>query len=37
VVAFSDGDTVTVLDAERHQYKARLAGIYAPEKAQAFG
>ena len=37
VVAVSDGDTVTVLDAERHQYKVRLAGIDAPEKAQAFG
>ena len=37
VVAVADGDTVTVLDAERHQYKVRLAGIDAPEKAQAFG
>ena len=37
VVAVSDGDTVTVLDAERHQHKVRLAGIDAPEKAQAFG
>ena len=33
VVAVSDGDTVTVLDAERHQHKVRLAGIDAPEKA----
>ena len=37
VVGVSDGDTVTVLDAERHQHKVRLAGIDAPEKAQAFG
>jgi endonuclease YncB( thermonuclease family) len=37
VVAVADGDTVTVLDSERHQYKVRLAGIDAPEKAQAFG
>ena len=33
----SDGDTVTVLDAERHQYKVRLAGIDAPEKTWPFG
>ena len=37
VVAISDGDTITVLDAKRQQYKIRLAGIDAPEKAQAFG
>ena len=37
VVAVSDGDTVTVLDTDRHQHKVRLAGIDAPEKAQAFG
>ena len=37
VVGVSDGDTVTVLDAEQHQHKIRLAGIDAPEKAQAFG
>ena len=37
VVAVSDGDTVTVLDAERRQYKVRLAGIDAPEKAEPFG
>lgn len=37
VVAISDGDTVTVLDAENHQHKIRLTGIDAPEKAQAFG
>ena len=37
VVGVADGDTVTVLDAEKHQHKIRLAGIDAPEKAQAFG
>ena len=37
VVGVSDGDTVTILDAERRQYKVRLAGIDAPEKAQPFG
>lgn len=37
VVAVHDGDTVTVLDAARTQYKIRLAGIDAPELHQAFG
>ncbi len=37
VVGVSDGDTLTLLDANRTQHKIRLAGIDAPEKAQAFG
>jgi endonuclease YncB( thermonuclease family) len=37
VVGVSDGDTITVLDASKAQHKIRLAGIDAPEKAQAFG
>nr|SPS06242.1 Uncharacterized endonuclease [Candidatus Nitrotoga fabula] len=37
VVGISDGDTVTVLDASKTQYKIRLQGIDAPEKKQAFG
>ena len=37
VVGVADGDTVTVLDADKVQHKIRLAGIDAPEKAQAFG
>lgn len=37
VVAIADGDTITVLDAQRVQHKIRLAGIDAPEKKQAFG
>jgi endonuclease YncB( thermonuclease family) len=37
VVGVADGDTVTVLDASRQQYKIRLMGIDAPEKKQAFG
>jgi endonuclease YncB( thermonuclease family) len=37
VVGISDGDTLTVLDASHKQYKIRLAGIDAPEKAQPFG
>ncbi|WP_231497786.1 thermonuclease family protein [Methylibium sp. T29-B] len=33
----ADGDTVTVLDADRTQHKIRVAGIDAPEMKQAFG
>lgn len=37
VVGVTDGDTITVLDGQHTQHKIRLAGIDAPEKAQAFG
>lgn len=37
VVGVTDGDTITVIDDQRTQHKIRLAGIDAPEKAQAFG
>jgi len=37
VVAISDGDTLTILDATRRQHRIRLAGIDAPESKQAFG
>ncbi|MBM4149072.1 MAG: micrococcal nuclease [Lentisphaerae bacterium] len=37
VVGVHDGDTLTVLDADKVQHKVRLAGIDAPEKKQAFG
>jgi endonuclease YncB( thermonuclease family) len=37
VVAIADGDTLTVLDADRLQHKIRLAGIDAPERKQPFG
>lgn len=37
VVSVADGDTVTILDASKVQHKVRLAGIDAPERAQAFG
>ena len=37
VVGVADGDTLTVLDADKVQHKIRLAGIDAPEKKQAFG
>jgi endonuclease YncB( thermonuclease family) len=37
VVSVADGDTITVLDGNNVQHKIRLAGIDAPERAQAFG
>jgi endonuclease YncB( thermonuclease family) len=36
VVGLADGDTVTLLDAQKTQHKVRLAGIDAPEKGMAF-
>lgn len=36
-VGVSDGDTITVLEAEQVTHKVRLSGIDAPEKAQPFG
>lgn len=37
IVAIADGDTVTLLDANKQQHKIRLSGIDAPEHKQAFG
>lgn len=37
VVGVLDGDTVTVLDADKREHRIRLAEIDAPEKRQAFG
>ena len=37
VVGIADGDTITVLDADKVQHKIRLTGIDAPEKKQPFG
>lgn len=37
VVKVVDGDTITLLTAEKKQIKIRLYGIDAPEKKQAFG
>lgn len=37
VVGVSDGDTVTLLDAQKTQWKIRLLGIDAPEKKMPFG
>jgi endonuclease YncB( thermonuclease family) len=37
VVGVTDGDTFTVLDADKAQHKVRLHGIDTPERGQAFG
>jgi endonuclease YncB( thermonuclease family) len=37
VVKVADGDMITVLDSNRQQHRARIAGIDAPEKGQPFG
>ena len=37
VVGVHDGDTITVLDADRTQHKIRFLGMDAPELKQAFG
>ena len=37
MVAVTDGDTITVLDADKVQHKIRLGGINASEKTQALG
>lgn len=37
VVGVADGDSLTVLDANKVRHKIRLAAIDAPEKGQAFG
>jgi hypothetical protein len=35
-VAIAEGDTITVLDRDKHQHKIRFNGIDAPEKKQPF-
>ncbi|MEW6163592.1 MAG: thermonuclease family protein [Pseudomonadota bacterium] len=37
VVSVEDGDSLTVVDAERKRYRVRLAGADAPEWSQPFG
>ncbi|MEN9866558.1 MAG: hypothetical protein RL748_2148 [Pseudomonadota bacterium] len=37
VVAVADGDTITLQDGEKREYKLRLAYIDAPEKAMPYG
>jgi micrococcal nuclease len=36
VVSKADGDTITVLEADKKQHKVRLTDIDAPEKKQPF-
>ncbi len=37
VIKITDGDTLTILDANYKEHKIRLAGIDAPERKQAYG
>lgn len=37
VVSIADGDTITILTAEKKQVKIRFNGIDAPERGQPFG
>lgn len=37
VIAIADGDTITLLDADKRQQKIRLADIDAPERRQPWG
>jgi micrococcal nuclease len=37
VVSVSDGDTITISDKQKRQYKIRLEGIDAPEINQDYG
>ena len=37
VVGITDGDTITVLEADKTEHKVRLMGIDAPESKQDFG
>jgi len=37
IVGVADGDTLTLLDANKQVHKIRLSGVDAPEKKQAYG
>jgi len=36
VIKIADGDTITILDGDNHQYRVRVAGIDAPERKQPY-
>ena len=37
VISVVDGDTLTILDAQKQRYRVRLGQVDAPEREQAFG
>ena len=37
VIKVADGDSITILDDDHHQFRIRFDGIDAPEKGQPFG
>lgn len=37
VISVVDGDTLTILDAQKRRYRVRLGQVDAPESKQAFG
>jgi endonuclease YncB( thermonuclease family) len=37
VISVADGDTLTIVTADKQQHRIRINGIHAPEKGQPFG